>query len=547
MLARLHARRGPAAAWISSFLLGIIAARGLFATRILSGHDALAYIARLVEFDDSVRYGILFPRWAPHLGAGHGEPVWVFVPPLFQALSEIVHLLGANFIVAENIALILLFLFGGATMHMLGRRIGGNSGAVAAAAAFFFAPYILVDLYVRHAAMEFAAACFLPLVALAFHRLANGELRGSTAMLAAGIAGVGFSHDAVLLIAFPVCVAAAVGFIILKRRAGAPSATLGAAIGLGIAAWSWLPALVERQYGRLDLLRQGYFRYTNHFATLAQIVWSPWGYGYSHTRSPLSMTIGPLLIVIAIAGVAVAWREAWPFAAVALTGIFASVSASAFIWGWFPLMQHLAFPWRFLILPSVVIPPLCAYASRRFPIATLVVVLANVAMYAPHAQPQRYLPTTEADRSPAQIAVQGILDTSLDEYRPKWVETFVPFSPNAFDPPLPGRITGYTPIDRRFEVFSPQPRIERMEIFYFPGWGVEIDGRAVPVRPSAHDGLIEFPLPAGRHEIEARFSPTPVRAAGSIITLISIAAAVLLRNGPVRSAAARRESPERPG
>ncbi len=527
-------------------LLGCIAARGLFAARTLAGHDALIYLTRLVEFDDNVRYGILLPRWAPHLGAGHGEPVWVFVPPLMQALAEIVHRLGAGFILAENIALLLLFFFAGATMHVLGRRIGGILGAIVAAAAFFFAPYILVDLYVRHAAAEFAAVCFLPLIALAFHRIATGELRGSTAMLAASIAAVGFSHNAVLLVVFPICVAAAVALLGRCRDRGA-SALLGAALGLGIAAWSWLPALVERQYARLDLLREGYFAFSNHFATLGQIVYSPWGFGYSQPgpNDSLSLTIGPLLIGVAIMGMVVVWREAEAssFLAISLVGIFLSTAASAFFWDRFPLLQHLAFPWRFLILPSVAIPPLAAYAARRLPVVTGALVLAHVIMYAPHAQPQKYLDTTEMDRAPQRIARMGILDTSLDEYRPRWAEDFVPFSPSAFEPPLPGRMTGYTPVLRQFEIFTAEARTIRLEIFFFPGWGVQIDGRGVSVQPSRHTGLIEFVLPAGRHQVDARFSPTPARAASAIITLISLAAAVLLRNGLLRSAAARRESP----
>jgi len=527
--------------WLVTLLLGVIATRGLFSTRILAGHDALIYITRLVEFDANVRHGILLPRWAPHLGAGHGEPVWVFVPPLMQALSEIVHLLGAHFILAENIALLLLFFFAGAIMHILGGRIGGEAGAIAAAASFFFAPYVLVDLYVRHAAAEFAALCFLPLIALGFHR-------SSVAMLATGIAAVGFAHNAVLLIAWPICLAVALAIVVRDRERGA-SALIGVTAGLAISAWSWLPALVERQDARLDLLRKGYFVFSNHFATLAQIVYSPWGFGYSQPgpHDPLSFTIGALLIVVAIIGVNAARRvqEAWIFAAVSLIGIFMSIAASAFLWRAFPLLQHLAFPWRFLILPSVAIPPLAAFAARRFRIVTAAIVMAHVVMYAPHARPRAYLNVTERDYAPERIATMGILDTSLDEYRPRWVKDFVPFSPSAFDPPLPGRMIEYTPIHRRFEIMTGIPRVVRLAIFYFPGWGVEIDGHAVPARPSPRTGLIEFVLPAGRHEVDARFSPTPARAASAIVSLIGIAAAFLLRKG-IRSAEAPRESPEHP-
>jgi hypothetical protein len=509
----------------AALLCGAIAARGLFSTRILDGHDAHIYAMRLVEFDANVRSGTLLPRWAPHLGGGHGEPVWVFAPPLMQALAEALHLTGFSFIAAQNAALMILFFFGGAGMFLAGRRLGGELGAAVAAAAFFFAPYVLVQLYVRQSASEFAATMFVPWLFLGF-------VRRSSPMIGLSIAGIGLAHHIVLLMISPLAVLACafIGW----------DALTGCAIGAAISAWSWLPALAEKRFIRIEELTRGYFAFSNHFATLLQVFWSPWGYGYSQPgpRDPLSFTIGPLLIIAAAAGV-FTMRRAWPLAAVAAVGVVMSIAISAPLWRSVSLLPPIAFPWRFLVLPSMAIPPLCAIAARRWPAAIAVLVAVHVLWFAPYAHPMRYLPDRDSDYAPMQIASKLMLDTSADEYRPRTAPALLPFSPNAFDPPMLGEVVDITPVRRVFGVFVPRAMPVRFELFAFPGWLVRVDGVDVPSR-AASNGLLEFDAPAGRHRVEAVFTQTVDRALADVVSLIGIAALA------IRWVLARRGSPAHP-
>jgi hypothetical protein len=528
--------RGRIVTYSIVIFIGCLAGRALMSKRMMAGHDSMIYMIRLAEYDDSVRYGIIAPRWAPHLGAGHGEPVWIFAPPLFQALCEIVHLAGTSRIVSENITLLILFLFAGCVMYLIGSNLGGPIGGIAGAVALFFAPYILVDLFVRHAAAEFCAFCFVPLIVLALQRLANAQLTGSIGILAFGVAAVGLAHNGVLLMTFPISLG--VALLLFRRSASAGlSAMIGLLMGLGIAAWSWLPAMAERPYAHLDLLHSGFFDYARHFIGVSELV----GIGQSET---FGLTLGPLLIVLACTGVAFASTdkrsEIVVFAAIAIVGILLSTAMSAIVWKRVRLMQELAFPWRFLILPSVAMPPCVASSARRWPAATLAIVLLHAGLFLNHQRPKQYLQTTDADVSPVRIAEMGLLDTSQDEYRPRWAEVLLPFSPAAFDPPLPGRLLSYTPVDRAYAVEMPRKMTVRLQTFYFPGWSVRMDGDEIPIHPASHSGLIEFALPAGRHILEARFGPTPVRAASEVISLLALLAAVVLRKGFAKSAATPR-------
>src|SRR5262245_27933064 len=76
----------------------------LLTLQLPSGHDALSYHPRLVEFHENITHGILLPRWAPDLEFGAGQPLFLFSPPLPYYAAELWHLLGFNSVVSFNLA-----------------------------------------------------------------------------------------------------------------------------------------------------------------------------------------------------------------------------------------------------------------------------------------------------------------------------------------------------------------------------------------------------------------------------------------------------------
>ena len=59
--------------------------------------------------------------------------------------------------------------------------------------------------------------------------------------------------------------------------------------------------------------------------------------------------------------------------------------------------------------------------------------------------------------------------------------------------------------------------------FYYPGWSGFIDSPAtqLQVKPSA-TGLIQFPVPAGQHEVTLTLQPLPEERAGIAISFAAI-------------------------
>ena len=75
-------------------LLTLLASLPLLQFKVMSGHDALVYLPRAVEFYRGLSAWQLFPRWAPDLSAGYGQPLFNFTPPFFYYLSAFFHVLG---------------------------------------------------------------------------------------------------------------------------------------------------------------------------------------------------------------------------------------------------------------------------------------------------------------------------------------------------------------------------------------------------------------------------------------------------------------------
>ena len=76
----------------------------------------------------------------------------------------------------------------------------------------------------------------------------------------------------------------------------------------------------------------------------------------------------------------------------------------------------------------------------------------------------------------------------------------------------------------------------RINVYYFPGWQVRVDGERVGFRISQPLGLLEVDVPPGEHVIEARMGATPVRATGSLVSWLMVLVVAGLLMWPMREA-----------
>lgn len=525
---------------------GLLAGLPLLGLGWMSGHDAVVYVPRSVEFYEVLRAGTWMPRWAPDLGFGHGEPIFNFNPPLVHYLMSGLHALGFDFVAAENLAIVALLLVAALGMYVLAAEFFGRRGGIVSAIAYVFAPYLLSRLYVSHALADFAAFAFMPFAFWALYRycaegryvfLAIGSVAGALILLCSSAAA---------LMTFPMLLLM-VALLWLKARRWEIAAR-GAwclVLAVGLAAFFWIPSLAETGFVHIAR-REERLDYGDHFVTLWQLIASPWGFGTSQAGPDdgMSFAIGPLYLV-ATAGALVFWRRlraassrsaAMVLFFLLVTGgsVLMTTDASRPLWDSIGALHPLQFPFQFLQLVALStafllgFPFLLLDKARSHAANVLMVgVVGGLVLFGlPHARPQGYVELTDADFAPEKIASRGIA-ASAREFEPIWVDEF-PATP-AVEPTLTfvggsGTVTGsdHTATSQLFVVDVSQDSLVRSSTFYFPGWTLFVDDSQRAVAPGSPHGLIEFYLEPGRHAVLLRFQDTPVRSTSALISLIGL-------------------------
>ena len=532
-------------------LMALLAGLPLFQMKMMSGHDAPVYLTRAVEFYQGLRAGQIFPRWAPDLNFGYGEPIFSFVPPLIYYPIALFRALGASFVAAQDLACFLLLCAGSLGIYLLGTELFGRRGGLVAAAAYLFAPYMLETLYVRQALADFTAFASIPFAFWGLYRYARS---GRYRFLLAGALAVALlllSSNTIALIAVPALLVwvAWLGWRERSRRVLLRGLAC-VALGLTLSAFFWLPALAERGLVQTARAVQGYLSYRNHLVYPTQFVVSPWGYGLS-VAGPgdgMSFTLGPVHLIAVAAALVLLWRmgkaeargRSWLvfFLVLLAVAVFFASTFSQPLWDRLPLLQYLQFPWRFLTLAAFSSALLCAAVfvllfsggvrfDRRLPDVAMVALLTALLLWGlPKAWPEKFLALNETDYSPQAIAAQGLTVTTAGEYAPVWVQQR-PTAPAG--EPLTfvagqGRVVSsqLSVATRQFIVEAVVESRLRLNTFYFPGWTLYVDGVERPIDYSNPQGVMEFSLGSGLHGVKFAFEDTPVRAWAGRLSLLAL-------------------------
>jgi hypothetical protein len=546
--------------WLPAFLLlplCVFALAPLVRGPLFASADGLLHLYRLVEFDQGIRGGVLYPRWAPDLLAGYGYPIFIFYAPLLYYLGEVFHLAGLGFADALKAAVaagMLASVFG---MFLFGRDLWGRWGGFIAAAAYLYAPYRLVNTYLDGELAQTLAWAWLPWLAWACWRwLRTGHLRYG-ALAAACYAGLIATHSVTSWLATLFLGLALAGLLAMRAARLGSTLVLGGFLGLGagLAAPYWLPALAEQAYVQLDRVRIATYDFHTNLLPLGRTLSLAWAHqytGYLGVNGPAQL--GLVQVLAGAAGLlALSWfgwrkRQRAPYATGALIATLAAVAfvlmlqpAAAF-WEHVPFGRFLQFPDRLLAIMAFCVATLAgglAVPLRRFSGAAPAagVLIAGALVFGATAKlevPYLALPPT---LGPAQVTeyeqVSGAFGTTAKgEFTPKWLG-----APPLSSPLIQAELTGHLPeIDSgagmkvaltkhepeslEATVSAAQPGRVELPVAYYPGWAATVDNAPATAAPGGH-GLVAVDVPAGQSRVALHFGASPDRRLGDALGLAS--------------------------
>jgi hypothetical protein len=540
---------------IALFLTGYIAAVMSFASLAPSllvrgfpvGHDTTAHLTYLYLFDAALAQGQFPVRWVEWITPGHSQPLFSFYQPGFYYAVQLVHALVPSLLLSAKLTILAAWWSGGAFLYLHLRRLGAWP-AMLAALLFIRAPYLILDVFVRAALPEFLALACAPAVLWSLDRSLRSPQIRYLLPFAAASAAMLLCHLPTVLIFLPVYATYA-GAVWLSGEGGGRSVArvaAAAALGLGLASFYVVPALLELHLTKMRALTLGYFDYRQHFVEPWQWFRPTWGFGGSEPGPADGMSFQAGLVQWAavgggVAAAARAVRTGWNHQArwllywlgILAAALFMTSAASRVIWHVLPPLAFIQFPWRFLSVVSLAVAVVAAHALssiRRTAVQAVVVLcvagglwwqtqgLLKPASYLPPASMYIDNPGWRYARDATRLAfIEPGYDPSTvvrlpEGYVERWQITRGS-----------GTVSPRTVLDDRVVVDLNSPGGVELTIrsHGFPGWRVLIDGRPTQWAYDRDFGFIVVDVPAGAHTIDAAFSDTPVRAWADRISLLS--------------------------
>lgn len=507
----------------------------------------------MIEVDSLVRQGIVYPRWFPDFGQGHGYPIFDFFPPFGYLLTELPELVVRNLPLAIQISMAASMIVSAWGMYPLAREIGaGRFASLATAGVYLYFPYHLQDLYTRGGMPELWAMAGLPWLAWAQLRATqspNVFRIGLAGLLAAGEIG---THNILAAFILPACLV--VSLVLsppLKRRFVVTSASCTAA-GVLLAIGYWLPAVVEaplthvkelagdwlpdHTFPPTDLLDGGFF--------------APYGPKvFKMTAFEAAVLLALICLLLWHGRIARRRLPALGLVALTLATIFGLTKWSVPLWTNVPLMGYIQFPWRLLTLVGFFTATMLALVTREkrwawIPAAALAAAMGVGSLK--QVPDQRFLTPPPLDARTLQTqeygsALDGVAIES--EYQP---QTSSPDLMKASQgkrlpdddtsaPPIQVSNLALEPVGLHATVSATQPSRIRLQTLLFPGWQAHLDGQSLPLRPATPAGFIEAEIPPGAHRLDVTYGGTVLEGVTGLVSGLAFFGwlAWLLRKRPL--------------
>lgn len=409
--------------------------------------------------------------------------------------------------------------------------------ALAATFMFNFAPYRIINIYIRGSVPEFFSAVFLPVMLVGMFYLFEKNSRVGIPIIILGVAGVILSHP-FMFVVYAVLFIPYGFFLYLKaERKLVKLVELGCAfaIGIGLTSYYMIPLLLEIKYFYYGLAKSHYI--PNYFLTIQNFLDPNWYYYYqndTYVRGHFlkagvleTMTLVAFFIFVALT----IYRHkkfnkplVWSVIIAAILSIILMLPVSDILYRKISLLGNIQRPWRFLST-FIFLPPIAfAYMAKKINkwFLILFVVIFMLVSF-PQIYGKNYF--IEPDVSHF-YTVENLHGTILNTI---WTSNTKDYPVKRFKGEV---IEGNGAIVRslvrnstRQYTIKADSDIRMVDYtFYFPGWKAYIDGKPTEIQfqDPKYRGVITYNVPRGNHEVNLKFEDTKVRILGNIISLISL-------------------------
>jgi hypothetical protein len=502
--------------------------------------DGGVHLPRMGAYFKALMDGHIPVRWAGDLNYGYGLPLFNFIYQLPYLVTSSFLLLGLGLVSSFKLTLLLSFLLSGVFMYLFMRQwLGDTKKAVLLSLMYQFAPFRLIEILVRGAIGGIYAYTFLPLVLLGLVRIAKNATLPTFLLTSVATALLIISHNSLSLVFFAGAVLFTIFFVSQKRSKIIALSALS--LGLLLAAFFWLPAIVEHKYTYGDLFMKDLYKM--YFP-----VW--WHFFVPNITDSASLRVGEISVsfglfhiialivamVSLIRGTLDTQTKRIVVFALTITAIVLVFMQplSLPLWERISFLRQFQFPWRFLAVicftTTLLSLPLVNILVKKplfISVLSAALLISMTAIY--------WYPRQGFDRIDERAAWNYPLNTTY------FGETDVIWSagPAKAYPQSRVEFIEGTGVVSNFQkktqlhTFTVDAATDAKLVDhtqYFPGWRVYVNGVKTPVefQDQNYRGEITFAVPKGTHQVSVAFEESPIRFLGNSISIIATLSVCIL-------------------
>jgi hypothetical protein len=467
----------------------------IFKSGFIVTDDGDWMIIRLSAFYQSLRQGQFPVRYLGRLNYNFGYPIANFMYPGFLYIGSLIHVIGIPFSTSIKIIIVGSVLFSAIFIFMWLHKYFRLIPSLLGTLSYILAPYLTYDIYKRGSVGELFGMFSASIVLYAIAAKKYWMITFSTFLLI-------ISHNIMALLFITLI---GLYVYVYKYR----DAWIGLFTGFGMAAFFWLPALVEQRYIVFD----------------TTVISNPFAYFvYSNMLSLIGILFLFTLVLILIFKKITLKPEFHNTFWVIIFTIFLFLASplSAPFWVT-PLAKFVQFPFRFLAVDLVAGAWLVALAFNTIK-NKIILALIIIVLFISGIQNIIHISTSEIENKPEGFYTTNESTTTVaNEYMPKWViQTPTIRTSNQLEILnsngiiIPKKVNNQK-IDVTIELSY--PTFIQINKIYYPGWGATIDDQPQQIRYDNPKGLMQIMMPAGKHNLKAEFRETPGRFMADFISV----------------------------